>query len=39
MIAQAATLAVNGAKPLASNAYKIQLAQGLVRQALTRLAA
>lgn len=39
VIAQAATLSVNGAKPLASNSYKIQLIQGLVRQALTRLAA
>jgi len=39
VIAQAAVLAVKGAKPLASNAYKVQLVQGLVRQALTRLAA
>lgn len=39
VIAQAATLCVKGAKPLASNSYKIQLIQGLVRQALTRLAA
>lgn len=38
VIAQAATLTVKGAKPLASNEYKIQLIQGLVRQALTRLA-
>jgi len=38
VIGQAATLAVKGAKPLASNDYKIQLIQGLVRQALTRLA-
>jgi xanthine dehydrogenase YagS FAD-binding subunit len=38
-IAQAATLAANGAKPLASNEYKVQLVQGLVRSALTRLAA
>ncbi len=39
VIAQAATLATAGAKPLAGNAYKVQLIQGLVRQALTRLAA
>ncbi|HET8569825.1 MAG TPA: FAD binding domain-containing protein [Candidatus Limnocylindria bacterium] len=39
VIAKAAALAVEGAKPLRSNAYKIQLAQGLVRKALTRLAA
>ena len=39
VIAQAAELATKGAKPLASNEYKIQLAQGLVRQALTRLGA
>jgi xanthine dehydrogenase YagS FAD-binding subunit len=39
VIAQAAELATSGAKPLASNEYKIQLAQGLVRQALTRLSA
>ncbi len=38
VIAQAATLAANGAKPLASNEYKVQLVQGLVRSALTRLA-
>lgn len=38
VIAEAAALAVKGAKPLASNEYKIQLIQGLVRQALTRLA-
>jgi xanthine dehydrogenase YagS FAD-binding subunit len=38
VIGQAARLAVNGAQPLASNGYKVQLAQGLVRQALTRLA-
>jgi xanthine dehydrogenase YagS FAD-binding subunit len=37
-IAQAATLAANGARPLASNEYKIQLVQGLVRSALTKLA-
>ncbi len=37
-ITQAATLAANGAKPLGSNEYKVQLVQGLVRQALTRLA-
>ncbi len=39
VIAQAAELATKGAKPLASNEYKIQLAEGLVRQALTRLSA
>jgi len=39
VIGQAAELSVKGAKPLASNAYKVQLVQGLVRQALTRLAA
>lgn len=39
VIAKAAELSTNGAKPLASNAYKVQLIQGLVRQALTRLAA
>lgn len=38
-IAQAAKLAANGAQPLASNEYKVQLVQGLVRSALTRLAA
>ncbi|MBI2325006.1 MAG: FAD binding domain-containing protein [Chloroflexi bacterium] len=37
-IAKAAELATEGAKPLANNAYKIRLTQGLVRQALTRLA-
>lgn len=39
VIAKAAELAVEGAKPLAMNAYKVDLIQGLVRQALTRLAA
>ena len=38
VIAKAAELSTNGAKPLAANAYKIQLIQGLVRQALTHLA-
>ena len=38
VIAKAAELATEGAKPLANNAYKIRLTQGLVRQALTRLA-
>ena len=38
VIGQAATLSTSGAKPLASNGYKVQLTQGLVRQALTRLA-
>ncbi|MBU6423068.1 MAG: xanthine dehydrogenase family protein subunit M [Chloroflexota bacterium] len=38
-IAQAAELAADGAKPLASNAYKVPLIKGLVRQALTALAA
>ena len=37
-IRQAAELAVNGARPLASNDYKVQLVQGLVRQALATLA-
>lgn len=39
VIAQAAELAVKGARPLGSNDYKVWLVQGLVRQALTRLAA
>ncbi len=39
VIAQTADLAVQGAKPLANNAYKVDLARGLVRQALGRLAA
>ena len=38
VIAQAAQLATQNAKPLATNGYKIQLAQGLIRQALTQLA-
>ena len=38
VIAKTAELATEGAKPLANNAYKIRLTQGLVRQALTRLA-
>lgn len=38
VIAQAAELAADGAKPLASNAYKVPLIKGLVRQALTQLA-
>jgi len=38
VIAKAAELAVAGARPLGSNAYKIDLIQGLVRQALARLA-
>lgn len=37
-IARAAELAVQGARPLASNEYKVWLVQGLVRQALGRLA-
>lgn len=37
-ITQAATLATQNAKPLATNGYKVDLVQGLVRQALTRLA-
>ena len=37
-IDQAAALAVKNAKPLATNGYKVDLIQGLVRQALTRLA-
>lgn len=38
VIVKAAELATEGAKPLANNAYKIRLTQGLVRSALTRLA-
>ncbi len=38
-IARAADLAVEGAQPLAFNASKVDLARGLVRQALTGLAA
>lgn len=38
VIEQAATMATDGAKPLASNGYKVQLVQGLVRAALTELA-
>jgi xanthine dehydrogenase YagS FAD-binding subunit len=38
VIKEAATLATKNAKPLASNAYKVQLVQGLVRKALTQLA-
>lgn len=38
LITQAAQQAANGAKPLAYNAYKVQLVQGLMRQALTKLA-
>jgi len=38
-IAQAANLSVDGALPLARNSYKVLLARGLVRQALSRLAA
>lgn len=37
-IARGAALAVKNAKPLAANGYKVDLVQGLVRQALTRLA-
>ena len=37
-IAQAATLATDGAKPLAKNGYKVPLTQTLVRRALTKLA-
>lgn len=36
---EAARLALDGAKPLARNAYKIPLTQALVRRALTKLAA
>ena len=36
-IAQAATLALDGAKPLSQNGYKIPLTQTLVRRALTKL--
>ena len=39
VIEEAATLATAGAKPLESNGYKVLLIQGLVRAALTRLAA
>jgi xanthine dehydrogenase YagS FAD-binding subunit len=38
VIAEAADLAVKDAKPFAANAYKVQLARGLVRKALTQLA-
>jgi xanthine dehydrogenase YagS FAD-binding subunit len=38
VIQEAATLATKNAKPLGSNAYKVQLVQGLVRKALTQLA-
>ncbi len=38
VIAQAGDLAVEGARPLADNAAKVELTRGLVRQALTRLA-
>jgi xanthine dehydrogenase YagS FAD-binding subunit len=38
VIRQAGEQASNGAKPLASNEYKVQLVQGLVRSALTKLA-
>ena len=37
-IEQAVTLATTNAKPLATNAYKVQLVQGLLRKALTQLA-
>ncbi len=37
-IARAATLATDGAKPLAHNGYKVPLTQTLVRRTLTRLA-
>ena len=37
-IAHAATLAVDGAKPLAKNGYKVPLTQTLVRRALAKLA-
>jgi xanthine dehydrogenase YagS FAD-binding subunit len=37
-IARAAEVAVAEATPLAKNGYKVPLAQGLIRQALTRLA-
>ena len=36
---EAARLALDGAKPLAKNAYKIPLTQALVRRALTKLGA
>lgn len=38
-ISRAADLSVDGALPLAKNSYKVLLARGLVRQALTKLAA
>ncbi len=38
VIEEAARMASEGAKPLADNGYKVLLIQGLVRQALTRLA-
>jgi xanthine dehydrogenase YagS FAD-binding subunit len=37
-IEEAATLATKNAKPLATNGYKVQLVQGLLRKALTQLA-
>ena len=37
-IDQAAQAATAGARPLAQNGFKIELAQGIVRQALRRLA-
>jgi xanthine dehydrogenase YagS FAD-binding subunit len=38
-LAEAARLALDGAKPLAQNAYKVPLTQTLVRRALTKLGA
>jgi xanthine dehydrogenase YagS FAD-binding subunit len=37
-IAAAAEIALEGAKPLAKNAYKVPLAKALMRRALTQLA-
>ncbi len=39
VINQAADLAVQGARPLSGNVVKVELARGLVRSALTRMAA
>ena len=39
VVAQAAQIALQGAKPMEQNAYKIPLTQALVRRALTKLGA
>lgn len=38
VIAQAADVALEGAKPLSHNGYKVELAKAIIRQTLTRLA-